>query len=254
MPSLAAEPDFNSYTDAQKERFLTAAKIVSFEEIGHGVTKPIRAKLELDGVQHSASVQSINKDLPDFFPKQGKPIPMRDSWKFNIAAYRIDRLIKLDMVAVAMPRTFQAKPSAISWWVDDVMFEEVGRIQKKIQPPDQEAYDRQIAVTRVFDELIINIDRNLSNLLITKSWKIALIDHSRSFVPYSGIRNEANLTRCSRGLLAAMQAMTTATVTRAVGPYLTPVEVSAMLGRRDKIIEFFQNAAKEKGEDRVLFS
>jgi len=46
--------------------------------------------------------------------------------------------------------------------------------------------------------LVINIDRNLANLLITKSWKIVLIDHTRCFTPYLGIRNKENLTRCSR--------------------------------------------------------
>ena len=36
-------------------------------------------------------------------------------------------------------------------------------------------------VVRVFDQLIHNVDRNLTNLLILKDWTIVMIDHSRSF-------------------------------------------------------------------------
>lgn len=58
--------DFSTYTDAQKEKFLTSAKIVLTVEIGHGVTKPVRAELEFEGVKHDGSFQIVDKDLPDF--------------------------------------------------------------------------------------------------------------------------------------------------------------------------------------------
>ena len=203
---------------------------------------------------HSASFQSVDKQLPDFFPPGGKPIPMKDSWRNNIAAYRVDRLLDLNMVVVTVARPLQGKPAAISWWADDVMFEEADRIKQKAEAPNREDFDRQLALTRVFDELIINIDRNLANLLITKSWKLALIDHSRSFVPYHGIRNEENLTRCSRRLMANMKRLTSTSVAKAAGTYLTAVQVQALLARRDRIVKFFEKSAIEKGEANVMFS
>ena len=53
------------------------------------------------------------------------------------------------------------------------MFEEVERVTKDLKAPDPENFAGQVAVARVFDELIINIDRNLANTLITKSWNVA---------------------------------------------------------------------------------
>lgn len=179
---------------------------------------------------------------------------MKDSWRYNIAAYRVDRLLELNMVAVAARRPLRGKPGAISWWVDDVMFEEVDRIKKGIEAPNPEEFDRQRAVSRVFDELIINIDRNLSNLLITKSWRLALIDHSRAFVAYHGIRNEANLTRCSRALLEKLKALTSQAVARVADSYLTTAEIQALIARRDRLVDFFEKASREKGEANVMFT
>ena len=255
VPAWAAAIDFNTYTDEQKENLLKNGAVISAEDIGHGVTKPVKVKLSLNGVEHSAQVQVIDKELPDFFPQGGGgPIPMHDSWKYNVAAYRIDRLLDLRMVPPNIPRPYKGKPAAISWWVDDVMFEEAERVKKDIAPPNPEDFARQRALGMVFDELIINIDRNLANLLITKSWKVALIDHTRSFTAYHGIRNEANLTRCSRALLEKMKTLTVASIAAAVGPQLTNAEVRAVIGRRDKIVDFFAREVKTKGEENVLFS
>jgi hypothetical protein len=246
--------DFSTYTDSDKERFLTLAKIVSVEDIGHGVTKPVKVGLELNGIKHAGQIQTVDKDMPDFYPKSGGPVPMKDSWRFNVAAYKVDRLLDLKMVPVSVRRTYKTKPAAFTWWVDDVMFEEIGRLKQEAAPPDSEDYARQVALSKVFDELIMNIDRNLANLLITKSWKIVLIDHSRGFTAYHGIRNEANLTRCSKGLMAKMKALTAGQVSTAVGAILTKAEIAGLLARRDLIVDFFDGLAKTKGEGNVLFS
>ena len=254
LPSFAAETDFSTYSDEEKEKFLKQATILAVKEIGHGVTKPLQVEMALGETKHSAQIQSINKDLPDFFGEDGKPVPMKDSWRFNVAAYKIDRLLVLKMGTVVVSRPFKGKPAAFSWWVDDVLFEEVERIKRELTSPDPEGFERQRALCRVFDELVMNIDRNNANLLITKSWKIVLIDHSRCFTPYHGIRNKENLTRCSRDLLAKMKSLTGAAVTQAAGRHLTAVEVQALMSRRDRIVEFFEKRAREKGEENVLFS
>jgi hypothetical protein len=254
LPSFAAETDFVAYSDDDKEKFLRRATLLEVKDIGHGVTKPLRAELVLGEIKHSAQIQSVDKELPDFFGEDRKPVPMKDCWRFNVAAYKIDRLLGLKLGTVVVARPFKGRPAAFSWWVDDVLFEEVDRIKKGLTSPDPEGFERQRALSRVFDELVMNIDRNLANLLITKTWKIALIDHTRCFTPYHGIRNKENLTRCSRELLTRMKSLTAAAVTQAVGSHLTRAEVQALISRRDRIVEFFENRVREKGEENVLFS
>jgi hypothetical protein len=255
IPVRAFPADLSAYGDSEQEHFLKAARILMVEDIGHGVTKPLKSKLGLDGAEHLCQIQSVDKALPDFFPEGGgSPVPMKDCWRFNIAAYKLDRLLDLNMVPVSVQRSFRGKPAAFTWWVDDVMFEEVERVKKDLTAPDPERFARQRALGKVFDELIINIDRNLANLLITKSWNVVLIDHTRSFTAFDGIRNQANLTRCSTSLMAKMKALSAGDVTGAVGPMLTSAQVRALLARRDKIVEFFEREAKVKGAENVLFS
>jgi hypothetical protein len=250
---LRAQTNFASYSDADREAFLRGGMVVSVSDIGEGVTKPIRAELSLKGVTHSAQIQVVDRGLPDFFGDDGSVLPMRDAWRFNVAAYRIDRLLKLNMVPPSVSRAYKGTPGAFTWWADDVKGQETQRVNEGWKAPDIERFEQQRAIGRVFDELIMNIDRNLGNLLITNSWQVVLIDHTRSFTAYRNIRNRANLTRCSRALLAQMSALTEGAITKSVGASLTRVEIAALLARRDLIVAFFAEAAKTKGAENVLF-
>lgn len=242
-----------SLSDAQQEAFLSSAKVVSTKSIDQGVTKPLRATLTDGALQHDAQIQRVDKELPDFFASDGTRVPMRDSWRFNVAAYKIARLLGLNMIPVSAARPYNGEPAAFTWWADDAKMTEVERRKQELEPPDKEEFSRQMEVGKVFDELIINIDRNLGNLLIANDWSVILIDHTRSFTPYRGIRNPDNLTRCSRRLMEAMQRLTEPAITKAVGKHLTALEIRALLSRRDKIIKYFEERAREKGEGEVFF-
>jgi hypothetical protein len=245
--------DFASYTDSDREALLLGGTVVSVKDIGEGVTKPIQAELSWRGVTHSAQIQRVDRPLPDFYGQDGTVLPARDAWRFNIAAYRLDRLLRLHMVPVSVSRRYQGAPAAFTWWVDDVKGQETQRVREQWTPPDAERFEQQRAVGRVFDELIMNTDRNLGNMLITNSWQVVLIDHTRSFTPYKNIRNKASLTRCSRALLAQLAALTETAIAKQVGTSLTRTEIAALLSRRDRVVAFFKEEVNTKGEQNVLF-
>jgi hypothetical protein len=142
-------------------------------------------------------------------------LDFRDTWRNNVAAYRLDRLLGLGMVPVTVERAHERKNAAFTWWVDDVLMTELERYDKKVAAPDPDVWNQQIRAVRIFDQLIYNFDRNLGNLLVDKSWTLWMIDHTRAFKIFKEIKEPKNLaTHCPRALLAALRALDRPTLDR----------------------------------------
>jgi len=105
-------------------------------------------------------------------------------------------------------------------------------------------------VVRVFDQLIFNTDRNLTNLLIDKNWHIWMIDHSRSFRMRHDLRNTKNLVKCDRNLLAKMKTLDQATLKKELSPDVNSEEIKGLLARRDLIVKFFESKGPSVLYDR----
>jgi hypothetical protein len=250
--ALGDEPA-KHYTRAEMEDFLLHANVVSKKEIGVGVTNSMRATLSDGKLEHLAHIQTIDEAKAEFKTARGTELNFKDTYKYNIAAYRLDKVLDLNMIPVSVERKVGGKLCAVTWWVDDKMFDEVDRVKQGIKPPDLDAWNKQMYVVRVFDQLIDNTDRNLGNLVIDKQWRMWMIDHTRAFRTPVKLRNEANLVMCDRKLLANMRKLDEGTLEEQLRPYLTKTEIKSMLARRDKIVQFFDSAVTQKGEGAVLY-
>jgi hypothetical protein len=240
-------------TDAEIERFLKSGKVVSSSLIGHGVTKASRATLSLDGRVHNAQIQTISQQLNDLYDPDGKPVSWRDDYKHNIAAYKLDRLLGLNMVPPSVERLVGKQKGAFTWWMDDIAMMESDRERKNVDPPNADAWQKQLSVATTFDQLIYNVDRNTGNLLITKDWTLILIDHTRAFAPNPRLMDRPHFDRCSGPLLKRLRGLDNATLTATVTPYLSPQQIAGILTRRDLIVKHFDKLIAEKGEAAVLF-
>jgi hypothetical protein len=239
-------------TRAEMEVFLRTAPIVKHKELGTGVTHSIRATLNDGKIQHDAHIQQIDEAKTTFQTDRGTELNFRDSWKFNVAAYRLDQILELNITPMSVERSALGKPSAVTWWLDGTIMEG-DRKKKHLEPPDQESWNRQMYVVRVFDQLIYNTDRNLQNLMIdTKEWQIWMIDHTRAFRMRTDLMEVKNLVKCERKLLAGLRKLDLATL-KELKPYVTDQEIKGLLARRDKIVKFFDNAVATKGEAAVLY-
>ena len=156
------------------EEFLKAADITASEQLtgSDAVTKPYKLTLEKDGVVRFGLWKNID----------GRPGGYVDSWKYEIAAYKIDRLIGLDMVPPTVERRFHEERGSLQLWVDSQMSLKK-KEDDKIKTPSYKVYPWNLAtyLERAFDNLIGNEDRHMNNILITKDWGLYLIDHSRTF-------------------------------------------------------------------------
>lgn len=241
-------------TREQMAEFLLKAKILKTKSAPKGITNTVRATLSDGRLTHDAHFQTIDEAKQRFEGTRGTEINFKDTWKFNLAAYRLGLMLGIDnMIPMSVERKISGKQGSSTWWVDDVLMDEADRKKKKIEPPDLEDWARQMHIVRVFDQLIYNTDRSLPNLLITKTWKIWMIDHTRAFRLYTTLENLKNLERCERKLLAALRQLNEEGLTRELKPYLNKLEIKGILGRRDRIVKFFEDLCAQKGEGTVLY-
>ena len=250
-PEVAtAQPSAAKLTDAQAEQFLQTARVVSSRRTEKGVTGSVRATLSDGTLTHDAHIQTIDEFKGEFKGGNRTEINFRDNWQFNVAAYRIDRLLGLNLVPVSVDRTWKGQGAAFTWWIDDVMMDEEGRLKKKLQPPDALCWSEQLWALRVFDQLIDNSDRNLGNSIISNSWRLWGIDHTRAFRYSKEPRNPALLIRIDRALLQRLKALAFPTLKREVGKYLSDTDIRAILSRRDGIVTHFEKLGESSLYDR----
>lgn len=257
MPAAqdAAAPAPVTLTPTQMEEFLLRAKIVRTRGVGTGVTNTRRATLSDGVLTHDAQIQNVDQALAIFQARgAASEINFKDSYRYNVGAYRLAVLLGLDNVPMSVERTVDGKRAAVTWWIDAVLMDERARLKTGERGPDPERTNMQTHLMRVFDELIANRDRNMGNLLWTTDWKMWMIDHTRAFRLATDLQRPAALLRIERSLFEHMKVLTPDAVAKAVGNSLTRYEIQALLARRDVIVKLFEVRIAERGEGTVIYT
>jgi hypothetical protein len=127
--------------------------------------------------------------------------------------------------------------------------DELEKVKVGAEPPDHDKWARQYQIMKVFDQLIYNTDRNQTNILYDKDWKLWMIDHTRAFRTSKSLLDAKGLERCDRQLLAAMKLLNEADLKRELGKYIRPAEIAAILARRDKLVAYFEGEGANKMYD-----
>lgn len=247
--ATAAQPMSN----ADQERFLETAKIIDSKPIGQGITHTTRITLSDGRHKHDAHVQTIDVYKEEYRTKEFVEKNFRDSYKYNIAAYRVAKMLGAEsMTPTCVYREVDEKPSSVCWWIDNVQFDELTRRQRKIEAQDPNSWTKGLNLVRDFDALIDNTDRNQGNLIIDKDWHLWMIDHSRAFRVTTAIRHPDGLKRVSRAMLDGMRGLNLKECNRQLKPYLTDDEIRTMLVRRDLLLKFFADKATDEGAPAVF--
>ncbi|MBN2198463.1 MAG: hypothetical protein JW747_01285 [Candidatus Aminicenantes bacterium] len=242
------------------EEFLKTAEIVKWEEVGEGVTKPIRLTLRKDGLE----ARGLWKN------PSGKRSGFLEGWQYEIAAYEIDKLLGLGMIPPTVEREFQGRRGSLQFWVS-VKHSLLKVMEERIPVPETawDGINRMKYIIRAFDSLIANEDRTQQNLLYTEDWRTIAIDHSRSFRSsrrhFKRLMNGRNGIKSGddgrpflfrllpRAMVEAIRGLDRAKLDQAVGPFLTETEIQAVLARRRLLLDEIALMIKEQGEDRVLY-
>jgi hypothetical protein len=106
------------------EEFLKSAEIVGSVDIPEGVTKPIRIFLKKDDVEGSGAWKKV----------KGIQQGILEGWQYEIAAYRMDKLLGLNMVPPTVEREFKGEKGSLQLWMTFEM-SDLERMDQNIQVP-----------------------------------------------------------------------------------------------------------------------
>jgi len=253
-PVTMTATDEPALSKEQIKQFLLTAKVVDSHQSKKGVTNTSRLTLSDGTLTHDASFQPIDEHATmKKFASGRTEMNFVDSYKYNLAAYALAELIGFDdMMPVYVERKWQGHVGSLSWWLP-VKMDEAERVKQKLEPPDQDAWNKQMYKIRVFDQLVYDEDPNLTNVLIGENWQLWRIDFSRAFRAYKELQAPKDLVRCDRRLFEKLKALDANELAEKTKPYLTKDEVKDVMARRDKIVAYFQKLIAEKGENEVLY-
>ncbi|WP_251359268.1 metallophosphoesterase [Kangiella sp. TOML190] len=232
----------NDLGDAQLAPFYQKAKVVEEKTLGDFYTRPLRLTFELDGKQRRAIFKYLDTD-PKLEDKRWKRIGnYADRFVYDIAAYKLDRLLGLNMVPFTMEYRYKNMKGILQYWIEDsVSKSELIQEKRKLSGFCSQKSSRDIM--QIFDWLIHNEDRNTGNELYTeKNAQLWLIDHTRAFrVKNALFQNERFKppTKISFSFQKALQALNREELNKALGDYLQSQQINSILKRRDNIIEYF---------------
>jgi hypothetical protein len=140
------------------------------------------------------------------------------------------------------------------------------KVREKIKVPSYKVFyfNRATYLHRAFDNLIANEDRHQGNILITKDWRLILIDHSRTFrtakkftkkLIYDEKHKEGPklMKELPRAFVEKIKSLNFELIKDIVGEYLNDKEIEAVLARKDLILKWLDDRIKKVGEDKVLY-
>jgi hypothetical protein len=245
-------------TPEQQREFLRTAKVVASRPIGKGITGSLRLTLSDGTFTHDAGFQSVDDRASDEdrrqMRKRAGEINFVDSYKYNIAAYEIARVLGLDhMMPVTVARRYQGRNGSLTWWVDNVLMDEAEREKSPHQPPSPLDFSRQRMRMVVFAELVGDVDRNKGNVLYTKDWRVIMIDFTRAFRLHRTLRQPGTLLTLDRALWERLQKLDRDAIRRAADEYLTLEETAAIVFRQRALVEHYTELIKKRGEGAVLY-
>jgi hypothetical protein len=218
------------------EDYLKTAKVEKVTEVPIGVTRPKRGYLAAGGPVESFVWKALRPGMVSGY---------YESYKSEIAAYQLDKLIGLDRVPPTVERRVNNDLGAAMMWLTGV------RSWESVQPlPKPATWNYEVARMKMFDDFIGNNDRNKGNMLVDGDWHLYLIDHSRAFITDSRLPQE--LQNIDRKLWEKMLALDEPGLKTNLGEWLDNGQIRALIRRRDAMKKKIDALVAKQG-DKIFF-
>lgn len=222
-------------SDAEIEAFLRTADVTRLEALAGSNDGRRLATLEQGG-RRLLAVFNTRDTAPGLQDgRWTRRAERADRYLHEVAAYRLDRLLELEMVPVTVERQIGDEAGALRLWIEDG-FTEHERQQRQL--PFRGDCDLQAAyeLMGVFDVLILNPGPQLGLLRYDPGWTFWLMDQSRAFGLTTDIA--APLRRSGLELTPQMKsalARVTPEAAAFLSEYLHDRQVRALVERAERL-------------------
>ena len=105
---------------------------------------------------------------------------------------------------------------------------------------------------KLFTELTGDTDRNQTNILITKDWRVVLIDFTRAFRKHATPKLQ-RLAAVEPEVLAGLRTLTADVIDERAGRWLNEDEIEAVIKRRDALVAHLDGLIAKQGERAVVY-
>ncbi|MDH4015017.1 MAG: hypothetical protein OEU33_13330, partial [Chromatiales bacterium] len=194
------------------------------------------------GISVQALFKGVSTPISGNSQRRRQLIEKSDRYQHEVAAYKLDRLLDLNLVPVTVERTVNGNPGALQFWVNGLI-SLLEKTEQNVKADGHCPINQQYNLMYVFDSLILNTDRTQQNVTFTRDdWMLVLIDHSRAF------RLSRNLPADFRNfpiqvgdeMARRLERLDREMLTGELGEYIDRDQIRALLARRDDLLKQYR--------------
>jgi hypothetical protein len=216
------------------EEYLKTARIDTLVRgTERGRTEPWTIVLDgADGVRR-AVFRYVDRRRPALLP---------DSWKYEMAAYELDKLIGLGIVPATVEREVAGLEGSLQAYVEGAL-SETDRRRQDFRPPDPGAFEERLASIRAFALLVNDGCENLNDTFIErKSGRVFRVDFSEAFGPSSTLSSPCDVRSCPESLAGKLRGIDRNLLDRTLSRFLNKEELDALARRKDLLIRLLEES------------
>jgi hypothetical protein len=214
------------------ERLLVEAPIVSVRELGRGNSSPLLVEMK----QGARSFRGVLKTI-DEQPCETM-VDAIERYQHEVAAYRLSRLLGLDLVPVTVVREQDGRRGSLQQFVEGA----VDRLSVEaygLEAADAESLERELARGRLFELLVGNTEHGPTDVLyLLQDSRAMCIDHAGAFSLNPEV--DTGATELSEAiepeLRAALESLDRGGRVAELGELLCVARIDALLARRDALL------------------
>ena len=223
-------------SDRDLREILATADIIDSKFIGRGSTRPRLLELKRNGTTQRGIYKSVEVEEAETV----------DRYQHEMAAYRLDRALGLDIVPVTVLRELDGQVGSVQEWVEGAIDQEAAQAYDLTLFETDEAIE-QMAKAAIFDALIGNHYRKPDDILcLIGGHRFYFVDHSKAFSSSSEIDwDGAQIANVDPEFLQAIQRLDRPQLVQELGELISETQIDALLERRDKIVQQVEKIAAE---------